>query len=324
MATSTSTITTTTITSTTTTGATTSGRLSCPGPGCPGEYMSTLLLSPVSGPTGTVVAVTGSNYAGTTCSLSSSPSGLFTSSLCTISGGTLTGSFTVASGAVVGSYTVKVTTNVPSDGMFVSASFIVTGATLLLSPVSGPTGTVVAVTGSNYAGTACSLFSTPMVGFFASPPSCAISGGILTGGFVVGASAPAGSYTVTVSSASPSSTAGSTASATFTVTAPGGYLSVNLDKWEYLAGMVVHISGDIYTPYCTWTYTNAGGLAVTLSISDSSGSVILTTTTDPTAAGTRITRTTMLCQPARHLAPTRFLFHTMPVGAPYTDTEHSK
>jgi hypothetical protein len=158
-------------------------------------------------------------------------------------------------------------------------------STLLLSPVSGPTGTVVAVTGSNYVGTACSLFSTPMAGFFASPPSCAISGGILTGSFVVGASAPAGSYTVTASSASPSSTAGSTASATFTVTAPGGYLSVNLDKWEYLTGMVVHISGDIYTPYCTWTYTNAGGLAVTLSISDSSGSVILTTTTDPTTAG---------------------------------------
>jgi len=162
-----------------------------------------------------------------------------------------------------------------------------TGATLVLSPVSGPTGTVVAATGSNYVGTACSLFSIPSgVGFFASPPSCAISGGILTGGFVVGASAPAGSYTVTVSSASPSSTAGATASATFTVTVPGtGYLSVNLDKWEYLTGLVVHISGDIYTPYCTWTYTNAGGLAVTLSISDSSGSVILTTTTDPNAAG---------------------------------------
>jgi hypothetical protein len=156
----------------------------------------------------------------------------------------------------------------------------VTPPTLALTPIQGPAGTVVTASAPGFTGTTCSLFSTPF-GLFTSPSSCAISGGTLTGGFVVGASAPAGSYTVTVSTDK-----GEQVSATFTVAAPGtGYLSVNLDKWEYLTGLVVHISGDIYTPYCTWTYTNAGGLAVTLSISDSSGSVILTTTTDPTATG---------------------------------------
>lgn len=185
-ATSSSTVTTTTITSTIT-----SGRVSCPGPGCPGEYISTLILSPVSGPTGTVVTVTGSNYAGTTCTLSSSPSGLFSSSACSISAGILTGGFTIAS-TDSGNYVVTTTTDA---GESVGAAFALINDLTL------------------------------------------------------------------------------------------GYLSVNFDKATYYAGDTVHITGDISTPRCTWTYTGAGGLAVNLSILDPNGSTILTVVTDPSAAG---------------------------------------
>jgi hypothetical protein len=48
---------------------------------------------------------------------------------------------------------------------------------------------------------------------------------------------------------------------------------------------MVRISGGINTPFCTWTYTSPGGLAVTITISDPNGAIILTDTTNPSVAG---------------------------------------
>jgi hypothetical protein len=93
----------------------------------------TFSLSPTTGRAGTTVSFSGSNFEGTTCTLSSTPSGLFTSSACSISSGTLTGSLTVASGASLGGYTVTVTTNV---GETVAASFIVSAPTQSQSVVA--------------------------------------------------------------------------------------------------------------------------------------------------------------------------------------------
>ena len=67
--------------------------------------------------------ISGTNYAGATCTLASSPPALFTSSSCSISGGRLSGGFTVASGASVGGYTVTVSTD---KGEQMSATFSVT------------------------------------------------------------------------------------------------------------------------------------------------------------------------------------------------------
>lgn len=173
---------------------------------------TTFTSSPTSGAAGTVVAASGSNYAGTTCTLSSSPSGLLSSPTCSISSGTLTGAFTVASGAAVGSYTVTVTTNA---GESATASFYVTvpsEKTFVLIPASGAAGTVVTASVSGYAGTACTLSSSPS-GLFTSS-SCGMWGGALSGVFTVAVSAPAGSYTVTVTTNVP----GETGSAMFTVT----------------------------------------------------------------------------------------------------------
>jgi hypothetical protein len=69
---------------------------------------------------------------------------------------------------------------------------------------------------------------------------------------------------------------------------PGEYaysLSVFFDKSEYYVGDIVHISGGIDTPFCTWTYAPPGGLAVTITISDPNGATIITDTTSPSAAG---------------------------------------
>lgn len=86
-----------------------------------------LTLAPSSGPVGTVVTIVASGYEGITCSLSSSPDGLFSSSTCSISSGTLTGGFTVASGAAVGCYAVTIVTSVQSEAS--SAAFCVTTPT---------------------------------------------------------------------------------------------------------------------------------------------------------------------------------------------------
>jgi hypothetical protein len=83
-----------------------------------------IFLNPTSAPRGTAVTVSGLNYQGNTCSLASSPSGLFTSSTCTVSSGTLRGGFTVASSASVGTYTVTVTTNIAYET--ISTMFTVT------------------------------------------------------------------------------------------------------------------------------------------------------------------------------------------------------
>jgi len=99
--TSTSTFSTESIGSTTTTTTTSSSSTSQLAP-------ATLALTPVSGPAGTVVSVSGSNYQGTNCVLTPVPPGLFTSQACSIVAGTLTGSFTVDSSAPAGDYTVTI------------------------------------------------------------------------------------------------------------------------------------------------------------------------------------------------------------------------
>ena len=94
----------------------------------------TLHLSPVSGPVGTGVVASGSNYLGTTCLITAVPSSLFASSSCSLSGGTLTGGFTVASGAATGSYTVTVQTSAGA-GDSATASFTV-GLTTITTPTT--------------------------------------------------------------------------------------------------------------------------------------------------------------------------------------------
>ena len=183
----------------------------------------TLVLNPTSGQISTAVAASGSNYLGTVCILTASPSSLFSSQSCAIAGGSLTGSFTVAQGASPGTaYTVGVQTNAADSA---TATFTVTAgptSALVLTPTSGPIGTVVSGTGSGFpTDLSCVLSSSPS-GLFVSP-SCAISGGSATVGFTVSSGAGPGTYVVLVTG-----NTGRSASATFVVTAtPLFGLSVN-------------------------------------------------------------------------------------------------
>ncbi len=200
----------------------------------------TLALGPTAGPAGTGVTASGLNWIGTTCLLSSNPAGLFNSPSCTLSGGTLAGSFTISSSAAVGTtYTVTAQSNV---GETASATFLVSVGTLLaltLTPTSGPIGT--AVTGS-VAGfttdTSCTVTSAP-TGLLTSA-SCSIGAGTATIGFTVATTALAGVYTVLVNGVAPSPpfpsppsgvkiNAGHAAAGTFTVTGPGAGFSLSVN-----------------------------------------------------------------------------------------------
>jgi len=85
----------------------------------------TLTLTPASGPAGTVVSASGSNYQGTACALTAQPSDLFTSQMCTIAAGSLTGSFAVDASAPANTYVVGLQTDTGSTD-FATATFIVT------------------------------------------------------------------------------------------------------------------------------------------------------------------------------------------------------
>jgi hypothetical protein len=85
----------------------------------------TLTLTPTLGPAGTVVSASGSSYQGTTCTLVAEPSSLFTSQTCTITAGSLAGSFTVDAAAPASTYTVTVQTDMGSVDS-ATATFTVT------------------------------------------------------------------------------------------------------------------------------------------------------------------------------------------------------
>ena len=138
--TSTSTSSTESIVSTTTTTTTSSSSTSQIAP-------ATLTLAPVSGPAGTVISVSGSNYQGTTCILTPVPPGLFTSQTCSIVAGVLTGSFTVDSGAPAGLYSVSVQTNAGQSDSATSSFTVIPSYTVTF--YTDPSSATVTVDGAS-------------------------------------------------------------------------------------------------------------------------------------------------------------------------------
>jgi len=154
--------------------------------------LNPLMLNPSSGQVLAQVLVQGFGFSpsDSSCSLLGNP---VASPSCTISGGSLTGSFVVGN-VPAGSYTVTATGN--QEGDYSSASFTVLPPVLVLNPSSGPDGATVSFSGVGFYSTdsSCVLTGSPA----ATLPSCSIAGGVLTpGSFVVASTAPIGAYTIT-------------------------------------------------------------------------------------------------------------------------------
>src|SRR3989441_706646 len=176
--------------------------------------IAAISLNPSSGTVGTAVTATGTSFHSSStitirydgATVNTTPSVLTTNS-----GGNFTGSFTVPSPSSMGSHTVNATDAAAASS---TAQFTVTaGPYILLNPSSGPSGTVVKVTGNNFSpNSAITIkYDTSLVN---TTPAVITtdSAGSFTGTFTV-PSSTTGSHTVSAADASTKS-----ASTQFTVT----------------------------------------------------------------------------------------------------------
>ena len=163
-------------------------------------------FTPATGPVGTTVTVTGTNLTGATSASVNGTTGTnfmamsATSVMFDVAAGSTTGlvRVTTASGTATSATNFTVTTPLPAQPTITS-----------FAPTTGPVGTVVTVTGTNFTGaTAATVGGTPATGVSATSATS------LT--LTVPAGATSGVITVTT----PAGTA--TSSGTFTVTVPAG------------------------------------------------------------------------------------------------------
>ena len=111
---------------------------------------------------------------------------------CSISGGTLTASF-IAANIGAGTYTITATGSPGSDYATANFQLVTSTPSIALSPTSAQAGATVQVSGSGFytTDTSCTIS-----GSVVNTQTCSISGGTLTGSFVVN-TASVGSYTLT-------------------------------------------------------------------------------------------------------------------------------
>jgi hypothetical protein len=178
---------------------------------------ASVTINPTSAHLGALIRVEGSGFstADTSCAYSS---GFFMlSPTCSISSGTLTGSF-VAANAAPSSYTITVTGHPIGDSA--STLLVLLAPAIVLTPTSVPPGSAISVAGSGFyvADSTCSFTGTAVA-----DQTCSISGGALTGSFTV-ASVPAGSYSITVATNGADS---GVAAASFQVSANPRSITVN-------------------------------------------------------------------------------------------------
>jgi hypothetical protein len=163
---------------------------------------TTHITSGYPGDSISVNVTTGTQFSSgdTSCTISSNPTGLFKSSICVIHLGKLTGTYFLVSGTANGAYAVTVKGNL---GDSAAAVFTVNiHPSLVLTPSSGPTGTVVTfrATGFSITDTGCTVLSGDGSGSSTAPPTlnmllitsptCAISSPqVATGSFIVGPTA---------------------------------------------------------------------------------------------------------------------------------------
>jgi len=187
-----------------------------------------ITLSPATGPASTTVNITGTGFSSFVPAVGSAitfnavalvPAATFA----TAGDGTMSASIVVPAGTAAGTYAIKATDGEGNSG---SANFVIPAAlpaTVAVSPVTGPIGTSVKVTGANFKAlsSVTAQFTTPV------PVQTTIVGNGSTdsaGGCVVTMLVPAsaaGFATVTITDA-----AGTAQTATFTVTATVAVVTV--------------------------------------------------------------------------------------------------
>src|SRR5438445_3192345 len=211
--------------------------------------LATISLDPTSGPVGTTVTVTGSlflpgsvvtiSYDGIT--VTTTPGTITTD----LSGG-FSATFTVPT-STAGSHTVSAKDAALNSG---SAQFIVTTPSVSLNPTSGPTGTSVIVTGSNFVANSGITVKLDGTNLATIPATITTTS---TGGFTASISIPSTSA-IGLHSVSATDASANSASAQFTVTATIPSAPTNLSATAVSPSQI----------NLSWTApTNNGGSAIT-------------------------------------------------------------
>jgi len=196
-------------------------------------------FTPASGPVGTVVTITGTNFTGTSAVAFNGVPASFTvmsatSLKATVPGGATTGkvSVTTANGTATSSSNFTVTT---ATGTATISSF---------TPTSGPAGTAVTISGTNLTNASAVSFNGKAATSFT--PLSAIS---------VKATVPAGATTGKITVVTPQGTA--TSAANFTVTTPKPTIT-NFTPASGPVGKLITITGTLFTGA---TYVKFNGTA---------------------------------------------------------------
>jgi len=250
-------------------------------------------LSPASGPAGTPVLVTGSNFPASTAlvfkfdTTTLTPTSGHTSTLST---GLFLSYIAIPSNATVGTHTINVTAGTVS----LSKTFTVTASpTITLSPTEGAAGSTVTITGSSFpASTALALqFDATAITITSGDTSTSISGTFYTI-ITVPSSAGVGTHTITalagtatksatfIVTSAPTTTPTTTPPTTTPTTTPPTTtpttlpLSIDQEEGDYVGG-TISIGASGFIPNSTITVT-IDGANITQKDTDASGFVVIT------------------------------------------------
>ncbi len=186
-------------------------------------------LSPTSGPAGTSVLVTGSNFAPSTAlviQFDTTTIPIDSGHTSTLSTGLFLSYITIPSTATIGAHTVTVTAGTTSA----STTFTVTASPTLdtPSPSSGPPGTAVTIIGSNFPASTALTFQFDTTAIVPTSGDAATrSTGLFVSIITIPSSAAAGAHSITATAG------GASASTTFTVT---GVATPTLDALSSTSG----------------------------------------------------------------------------------------
>ncbi|MBI4498910.1 MAG: IPT/TIG domain-containing protein, partial [Chloroflexi bacterium] len=166
----------------------------------PSGVTTAIALTPSTGPAGSQVTVTGTNFSlvDTTATITFDGASVPTTpSTVAVTDGALSASFVVPTGAAPGNHTVCVTGNPAGDRS--CALYTVVAGFITLSPPSGPPGATVTVSGGNFlpADTSATL-TFDGVAIATTPSVITVSGGSFTASFRIPQGTTAGSHIVRV------------------------------------------------------------------------------------------------------------------------------
>ena len=228
-------------------------------------------LSPASGPAGTAVTVSGSDFPGSTALEFKFDTTVLTPSsgnTSVSSTGVFISTLTIPSTATLGAHTITVT----AGTAVVTATFTVSGATIVLSPTSGTAGASVTINGTAFPVSSALTFRFDSTTITPTSGSTTTSGtGTFSSAITIPTSATTGNHTITALAGT------ATATATFGVTG-GGIITLTINPTSGAVGIQVTISGSGFTANQAFTVTWDDVATTSTGTVDASGVVAITYT----------------------------------------------